>query len=200
MNTIRKQFYYLALLPMLLLGTACADDNTSLLKKIIKDSINNQSKISQRTTIRKTLKWPDSCEERFNSPKAGLTFFEQSSDKFIVQVTCTYGSYQGMSLFYKLNISNSTSSQIILPTYNTKANGSFSKSTKDEVWGNVLTTSTVGKFKVLNLYSGYGNCGTLTTYDLTGNTPKIILLKMQSDCDAKEMIRDPEKWKEIKFN
>ena len=62
-----------------------------------------------------------------------------------------------------------------------------------------LTTSTVKEFNVLNLYSAYGHCGSLTTYDLTNNQAKVIQLKMQPDCDAKEKIRAPEKWKNFKL-
>lgn len=183
----------------MLFGSVCADDNSSKLKIIIHDSINNKSQQADRAVVRKILQWPNSCEERFNFPTSGLTFFKQTVDEYIAQVTCTYGTYQGMSLFYKINLSETkpTFSQIKLPTYSSKNKSSAEY--KSEIWGNVLTTSTVKGFNVLNLYSGYGHCGSLTTYDLTGKQAKVVQLKMQPNCDAKEKVRDSEKWGNIKI-
>jgi len=198
MKTNNKNLYNSLIITLFLFGSACADDNSSKLQNIIDSSLKNKSKQTDRADIRKTLQWPTSCEERFNFPTSGLTFFKQSNDQYIAQITCTYGSYQGMSLFYKINLSKNlpTTTQIKLPTYNSKSNSVSGYSS--EIWGNVLTTSTVKEFNILNLYSGYGHCGSLTTYDLSGKLPKIIKLKMQSDCDTKEKIRDYNKWKAIK--
>jgi len=198
MKTIKKYFYTSFLITFFLFGTACADDSSSKLKDIIKDSINNKAQQTDRVTVRKILQWPNSCEERFNFPTSGLTFFKQTDDDYVVQVTCTYGSYQGMSLFYKINLSKPTpiSNQIKLPIYSYK--NKLAAEYKTEIWGNVLTTSTVNNFNLLILYSGFGHCGSLTTYNLSGNQPKIIQLKMQPDCESKERVRDPDKWKSIK--
>ncbi len=199
MKTIKNYFYTSFVITLFLFGIACADDKSSKLKTIIKNSINNKTQQTDRSTVRKILQWPNSCEERFNFPTSGLTFFKQTDDDYIVQVTCTYGSYQGMSLFYKTKVSNAAASQIKFPSFSSDKKANLTKSNKSEIWGNVLTTSTVKNFQILDLYSGFGNCGSLTTYDLTGNQPKVIQLKMQSDCESKKLIRDPEKWNVIKI-
>ena len=185
MKIIKRHFYTSLVITLFLFGSACAEDNSSKLKTIIHNNINNKSLQTDRALVRKILLWPNSCEERFNFPTSGLTFFKQAADDYIAQVTCTYGTYQGMSLFYKINVNESipTFSQIKLPTYNSKNKSSAEY--KSEIWGNVLTTSTINEFNVLNLYSGYGHCGSLTTYDLSGKQAKVIQLKMKTNCDSK---------------
>ena len=198
-NIFTVHSYLSFILLFLVFGNACAYDSSAALHSIIQDAINTKSQPAHRVSLRKIFNWSDSCEKRFNYPTSGLTFFKQSDNLYIVQVMCTYGSYQGMSLIYRLNLSQSTptSSQINFPVYssNNKSDTEF----KDEIWGNVLTTSTLNNFKALNLYSGHGHCGSLTTYDLAGNQAKIIQLKMEPDCDEKEKVRDPEKWNNIKI-
>ena len=198
MKIIIKHFYNSFIITFILFGTACAIDGSSNLKAVIKNSINNAQQ-TDRTSVRKILQWPDSCEESFKFPTSGLTFFKHTDNNYVVQVICTYGSYQGMSLFYKLNVSLAEASQVKFPSLNSKNKTRLTLPNKAEIWGNVLTTSTVKNFQILNLYNGFGNCGSLATYDLTGNQAKLVTLKSQPDCDAKKMLRDPEKWKTIKL-
>jgi len=176
----------------ILLGTACAEPFN--LQTIINDSLIGKSQASQRAQLRIIINWPDSCEETFTAPTAGFIFFKKSETQHIAQIICTYGSYQGMSLFYEVDTSATivTIKPLKLPVYN--------KSPVTEAWGNILASSTVNAFNILNLYSGYGHCGSLTTYDLSGNTPKIIKLRLQDNCDKKPAIRDPEKWKEVEIH
>ena len=102
-----------------------------------------------------------------------------------------------MSLFYKIDLRKPTpaTNPIKFPVYNSKSHSISDY--QNEIWGNVLTTYTVENFNILNLYSGYGHCGSLTTYDLSGNQTKSVHLKMQANCNAQTKVRDPEKEKEI---
>lgn len=171
----------------IIFGTAYADSNN--LQTIINNSFQEKSQPSIRAELRKIIKWPDSCEETFTYPTAGFIFFEKSKNQHIAQIICTYGSYQGMSLFYKVDTSTI---KVAIRPLNLPA---YKKPPMTEIWGNVLTSSTISEFNLLNIYSGYGHCGSLTTYDLSGDKPLIIKLKLQDDCDKKPAIRDPVKWK-----
>lgn len=183
------------------LGVSCANAASSTLQTIINDNLKDNSLTSQRNQLRQLIKWPDSCEETFDYPAAGFTFFKQNDNQYIVQIVCTYGSYQGMSLFYKISITDSafTTSKIEFPVY-TNSNNKSGVYTTSEIWGNVLIPSTQKEFKILNLYSGFGHCGSLTSYDLTGTNPIINKLQVQSDCETDNIIRNPEKWKTININ
>ena len=197
MKNFNDYFKYVALFTVLLVSTACAENDSSKLISIIENSINNQSQASDRLIVRKLLNWPDSCEKTFNAPTSGLNFIKQSDTLYITQVICTYGSYQGMSVLYKLDLSNKNpiAHQLKFPVYDSNM-----KNTKEsEIWGNVLTSSTFNKFTILDLYSGYGHCGSMTEYDITGEQPRVSQLKMQPDCEAKNKIREPEKWPLIKI-
>jgi len=187
--------YRIIILYFLLLSNACANQSSDL-QEILSTGLKDNANSTHRTKLRKIIKWPDSCEETFSFPTAGFVIFKKDVNNYIAQIVCTYGSYQGMSLFYKINTSgnNPIISKISFPTRNN------SKKHLSEIWGNVLTSSTVDKFHILNLFSGYGHCGTLTTYDLSADIPKIIKLKTQDNCDLKPAIRDPEKWKSINVN
>jgi len=172
-------------------NSACANESSQL-SKIIDDSLNDKSVPEHRAVLHKIIKWPNSCNKTFTYPTAGIVFLKIDSDTHLLQVTCTYGAYQGMSLFYKVNTSSTNSKLLTLPKSYTDKKG------ESEIWGNVLNDSTAKAFSILNLYSGFGNCGRLTTYDLSQQTPKIISLKRQEDCDKKPLERDPEKWPLIK--
>lgn len=182
----------ISIIYIVLLNIACAENNK--LQVIISDSIQDKSQPFQRKELQKIIKWPNSCEEMYRAPTAGFVFINSHKNEHIVQIVCTYGSYQGMSLFYKVNTSSSKPkiSLLKLPIYGKKP--------ATEIWGNVLSTSTAKEFNILNLYSGYGHCGSLTSYNLsTGNT-RIIKLKLENNCDKKPAIRDPEKWKSVDIN
>ena len=198
MKTFNDYFKYVILFTFALVSTACAEDDSTKLKSIIQNSINNQSPASDRLVVRKILNWPGSCDETFNAPTSGLKFFKQSDTLYITQVVCTYGSHQGMSVFYKLDLSgkNLIAHQLKFPVYNSN----IKRTNESEVWGNVLTSSTFNKFTILNLYSGYGHCGSMTEYDISGEQPRVSQLKIQPDCEAKNKIREPEKWPIIQIN
>lgn len=173
--------------------SACASENTQL-SKIINDSLNNKSVAEHRTQLHKIVKWPDSCNKTFTYPSSGVVFYKINSDSYIFQVSCTYGAYQGMSLFYKVKTPSGTVRHEAL-----KLPKSYSDSKGvTEIWGNVLTNSTAKSFSVLNLYSGFGHCGKLTTYDLTNTMPKIISQRSQEDCEKSLSVKDPEKWPLVK--
>jgi len=192
MKTLNYYCKYLLLFTIVFVNSACADNDSSKLKSIIANSESKKSLPSDRAVMRKILGWPDSCEETFNFPTSGLKFFKQSNELYIAQVICTYGSYQGMSLFYKLDLSKEkvTTQQLKFTVYNQDKKPTIESS----IWGNVLTSSTFDKFTILNLYSGYGHCGSLTEYDLSGEQPKTTQLKMQPNCDTQNKVREPEKW------
>jgi len=176
-------------LSLVITNISCASSNESLVN-IISNNLLDKSTSEQRTALHKIIGWPDSCNETFTFPTSGFKFFKQTDNQFILQVVCTYGTYQGMSLFYKVDISSETNHSNLI---------NFPKSYSDknretEIWGNVLSDSKVNNFTILNLYSGYGHCGRLTTYDLSVKKPKITQLKQQDNCDAKPVERDPEKW------
>jgi len=193
MNYMIRILSYVVLITITVISSACAEDN-KLLSKIINDNLDNKSTSEQRGQLHKIIRWPASCNETFTFPKAGFNFFKQSDTKLVLQVVCTYGAYQGMSLFYKLNLSSGT-----VHSHNLKLPKTYSDHTNEsEIWGNVLTDSKVTAFRILNLYSGFGNCGRLTTYDLSNKQPAITQLKQQEDCDKTPVERDPEKWPVIR--
>jgi hypothetical protein len=58
---------------------------------------------SDREAWRRVLGWPDRCEATFTYPDrefGGLYFYELNAGRYLAEVICTLGAYQGSQMFY----------------------------------------------------------------------------------------------------
>jgi hypothetical protein len=106
------------------------------------------------------------------------------------------GSYQGRQQFFYLQLAGEkvTVKPLVFPLYDINNKKAVLKESSSELWGNVLNNSDHNKFTILNQYSGYGHCGTMTTYSILNGVVTATKLLAQPDCEAKNASRDPEKW------
>lgn len=196
--------------PLLLLSIpllACAEENqeskTSALEKQIEIIQSGKSDRSHRDYWHALLKWSDECESDFQYPPSvsGIDIYPEHIKHYIIQVMCTFGSNQGRQQFYFLSLENNKAvvKSMQFPVYEIITGQAHKKETTNELWGSVLNNSSYNKFILLNQYSGYGHCGTLTTYQIINGLVSATTLRAQPDCELENASRDAEQWKEYKI-
>jgi hypothetical protein len=204
---------YLSLLLLCLPLLACAAESTNpeptAVQKRISTVLSGKSNRADRQYWHAQLKWSDDCESAFQGPPelqdakdpdtdSGLKAYPAENQQYLMRVTCTLGSYQGYQQFYLVTPNNdkATVKALMFPIFKIENKKKVTKTLTSEVWGNVLRTSDYKNLTVLNRYSGYGHCGTLTTYRIINGEVTATKLLAQPDCESSKASRDPEKWAE----
>lgn len=204
---------YLSLLllsiPLLACAAETSDPEKATVEKRISTILSGKSNRDDRQYWQALLKWSDECESAFQGPPElqdpknqdtdpGLKIYPAQNKQHILRVTCTLGSYQGYQQFYQVSLEADkvTINALMFPIFEIGNSKKATKTLSGEVWGNVLRTSDYKNFTVLNRYSGYGHCGTLTTYNIVDGKVTAIKLLAQPDCESSKAGRDPEKWPE----
>lgn len=195
---------YILLIVLSLPLLACADEATPSKSSAIKDQIDTvisgKSNQTNRQYWRPVLNWSAECEEDFQYPDSvsGVDIYPIKDNQYIIQIMCTMGSYQGRQQFFHLTINGDKASvkAMKFPLYEINKKQAVLKESTSELWGNVLNNSDYNKFTILNQYSGYGHCGTLTTYKIINGEVTATKLRAQPDCESKKASRNPNKWPE----
>ena len=195
---IRLFFIMSIMTPLLACATDTAGYESAAIRMQISAAIAGKSKQADRNYWHALLKWSDECESDFNYPEtvSGIEIYPESDKQYIVQVMCTFGSYQGRQQFFSLQMAGDKAiiKPLQFPVFDINKKKAVLKESSAELWGNVLNSSDHNKFTILNLYSGYGHCGTLTTYSIINGEVTATKLLAQPDCESKNASRDPEKW------
>lgn len=191
---------------------ACAAENSSAKSAVVLEHItaitSGKSNRKDRQYWRVLLKWSDECETDFQGPPelqdpedtdTGIYLYPAQNKEYIARVTCTLGSYQGRQSFFYLSLAgdNVITRTLLFPTYEVHNSKAVMKASSAELWGSVLNNSDYKKITILNQYSGYGNCGTLTTYRIDHDKVTAVKLRAAPDCESKTSSRDPNKWPEF---
>jgi len=195
---------YVLLLALSVPLLSCAVENTDVEAMKIREQIDRvmsgKSNLADRQYWRNILKWPDECESAFHYPDSvsGIDIYREGKDEFVVQVMCTMGSYQGRQNFFHLSVANEKVKAVMLAfsMYEISNGHAVLKEDVSEVSGNVLNQSTPKRFIILNRYSGYGQCGILTTYRIEDGNVRALSLRAQPDCELADGSRNPELWPE----
>jgi hypothetical protein len=157
---------------------------------------------ADRAAWRAQLKWPQDCEQSFDYPDksfAGLAFFELSPDRYLVQVTCTLGSYQGTSIFLLLDESRSPLESKLLRFVDYEDSGEpgpnrLQKHTVTELTGTPEFDVEKKQLRLINKFRGLGDCGFMSTYSFTKEQPELVLFQAKLECDGKGPF-NPREWK-----
>jgi hypothetical protein len=150
------------------------------------------------------LKWPQDCESMFDYPDkslSGLTFYSLSDKRFLVQITCTLGSYQGTYSFVLLDESVSPSKSAVLSFTTFEDSGEsgpnrLQKTQATELTGTPDFDRGTQGLRVVNKFRGLGDCGFLTVYDFSKGQADLMRVQGKLSCDGKGPF-DPKDWKNI---
>lgn len=184
---------------------ACAAENLdSKSSEVILEHIatitSGKDSRTDREYWRRLLNWSDECESGFHYSESfsGIKIYLGNDEKYILRVTCTLGAYQGYQQFYHLSLSGGKATIKVLqfPLYEVNNKKVLKKTSSSELWGNVLNNSDYKNITILNQYSGYGNCGTLTTYKIVDEKVTATKFRSAPDCESKASSRDADKWPE----
>lgn len=154
-----------------------------------------------RKAWEKILHWPAACEEAFDYPDkrwGGMQFYELSSGRFLVEVTCSRGAYQGFQHYLFLDESGPkpVSRLLSFRTFETEEGERLVESETAELWGTPRFDNARRELTVLNRFRGQGDCGTLATYSFPKGVPLLVALRAKPVCDGKGG-EDPERWNPI---
>ena len=155
-----------------------------------------------RRAWRGILKWPDECEEAFEQTMgketAGLEFYELSAGRYLVEIVCTTGAYQGYQFYSYLDETKSPPAARLLTfeTYESEDEDKLQKTEKQEMWGLPEFDAKTKRLRILNKYRGPGDCGSLARYEFPEGSPVLKEFREKSKCDGKGA-GNPEKWRRI---
>ena len=189
--------------PLLACTAEASNSNQTLVMQHISTIVSGKSNRADRQYWRGLLNWSNECEEGFQYPESvsGIDIYPMNDSDYIIRVTCTLGAYQGYQQFYRLSLAGDKAkvTALLFPLYEVINKHVIKNKPAADICGNVLNNADYKNFTVLNQYSGYGNCGTLTTYKITDDTVTATKFRAAPDCESKTSSRDPDKWTEYRI-
>lgn len=155
-----------------------------------------------RRAWRKVLKWPDDCEEAYEGTMSketpGLEFYELAAGRYLVEVVCTTGAYQGYQFYSYLDETKSPPASRLLtfPSFDSEDGGKPKKKTEiQEMWGLATFDAKTKLLEIHNKYRGPGDCGSLATYEFPDGAPRLKEFREKSECDGNYV--EPKEWRRI---
>lgn len=154
-----------------------------------------------RRAWREILKWSDECEQAFDYPDksyGGIEFYELAEKRYLVQVTCTGGAYQGYQVYYFYDEAQQppTAKLLTFESRESQDEKSLTRTQATEMWGQPTFDQKTKELKVLNKFRGIGDCGILATYGFANGEPVLKELRAKLACDGKGA-ENPEKWNKV---
>jgi len=156
-----------------------------------------------RKTWREVLGWPDSCEESYDYPDpalGGIAFHALGDERYLVEVVCTLGAYQGYQRYYLLDESGPQPTAWPLMFVAYEASGKQGQTLKriqtEEVWGSPQFDASTKRLNVTHKFRGSGDCGTLAVYSFDASDPQLEALRAKTACDGRGA-GAPEKWPRV---
>jgi hypothetical protein len=144
-----------------------------------------------RSAWRKVIQWPDDCEESFDYPDpnlGGISFYALGRQRYLVEVVCTLGAYQGYQRYYLLDESDGPTLATPLKFTVYEAVGErgdrLERKQSEEVWGTPEFDVKARRLTVLNRFRAIGDCGTLSAYVLEQGRPRLKELRAKVNCDG----------------
>jgi hypothetical protein len=158
-----------------------------------------------RKAWRQVLGWPDSCEEGYDYPDptlGGLAFHALADGRYLAEVVCTLGAYQGYQRYYLLDESSSrpTARPLTFVTYEAtgKQGQPLTRVQTEELWGSPEFDSKTKRLTVTNRFRGPGDCGTLAVYAFDSGDPQLKEFRAKTACDGRGA-GSPGKWPRVKL-
>jgi hypothetical protein len=168
-----------------------------------------------RALWKSVLGWCNECEERatpyikaYDERYGGILIYPIGENQYIVDINCYMTMRQNEHIFYKITEHNDTieSRLVILEQFYhadhgddrvqnvSNPKGEFVRFTDSMIYGITLIPDKHAKVIMMkNEYSGMGNCGLYTVYDVSGDCPKVIEFRANLSCTADAPAED--KWK-----
>ncbi len=159
----------------------------------------------ERAAWREILKWPADCEDAFATTHntqddgfAGLEFYELSDRRYLVEVACAAGAYQGSQVYVLFDESKSPHQTNVLSFQNYVAEDEdkLEKEETAELWGTATFDARSKQLTMLNKYRGPGDCGALAAYGFEDGTPKLLEFRAKTKCDGRGA-ENPKQWKKV---
>lgn len=155
-----------------------------------------------RRAWREVLKWPDDCEEAYagtmSEETPGLEFYELAAGRYLVEVVCTTGAYQGYQFYSYLDETKSPPASRLLtfPSFDSEDEGKPKRKTEiQEMWGMTTFDAKTKLLEIHNKYRGPGDCGSLATYEFRDGSPRLKEFREKSECDGNYV--EPREWPRI---
>jgi Protein of unknown function (DUF1176) len=156
-----------------------------------------------RKAWRQVLGWPDSCEEGYDYPDpalGGVAFHALGNDRYLVEVVCTLGAYQGYQRYYLLDESAPQPMARALSFVAYEASGKqgqpLTRVQTEEVWGSPQFDAKSKRLSVMRKFRGSGDCGTLAVYGFDAGDPQLMTLRAKTACDGRGA-GIPERWPRV---
>ena len=160
------------------------------------------SKASDRAAWNALLRIPASCQHDWNATagaggSSGIVSEPTATVGLrLVSVTCFYGAYQGVTVFYLVDASRKVTGPIRLSIHVDPGSG---KPTLGHSTPRMAVESFVPKTGVLTIFDkarGPGDCGIFSTFKLTGTHFVPVSARAKRACDGKPPF-DPGKWPKL---
>ena len=139
--------------------------------------------------------------EQLGTPR--VFFHPVDADRTLVQITCSKGLYQGTQVFFLVGAAanDGASTLLVLPQveHEEAADGAEARLVRFDdavVAGSIMTDAPPGQLVSLRRFRGAGGCGTRTTWDVTGERPKILEFRARPDCT--DEIVPAEQWPAVR--
>jgi Protein of unknown function (DUF1176) len=159
-----------------------------------------------RSAWRKVIRWPDGCEEGFDYPDpnlGGMAFYPLGRQRYLVEVVCTLGAYQGYQRYYVLDESKNPPAVVPLAFTTFEATGErgdrLVRKQSEELWGTPEFDPETRRLTVLNRFRGTGDCGTLSVYVLEQGRPQLKEVRAKVKCDG-HGADNPKSWPKLSRN
>lgn len=153
-----------------------------------------------RQRWRNIIHWSSDCEEAFNSTmpadSTGIKFYSLAKQRYLVQITCTLGAYQGYQEYAYLDQSNkpTTVRHLVFQTIEVPANGHIINQHTEQLWGLAEFDSQKKRLSLFNRFRGMGDCGFLASYAFVNGSPELVEIRAKLSCDGHGPY-DPNQWK-----
>lgn len=154
-----------------------------------------------RAAWRAILHWPQSCERDWkstqNTSAAGVSLWPADrSGRRLVEVTCYYGAYQGVSMLYLLRSGPKVTGPVSLHIYSDTGNGKPVARWLTRILGILNFEPRTGRLVVFDKARGLGDCGFYSVFKLTGDRFVPTEAHAKTACDGKGPL-DPSRWPKL---
>jgi len=159
---------------------------------------------SDREAFRRVLGWPDRCEEGFNYPDrefGGIYFYELQTGRYLAEVICTLGAYQGSQMFYSLKQERpggEIHARLLRFSVLEERDdgGGLRLHDTTEPRGNAQFEALSKHVILLDRFRGFGDCGIWSTYAFRSTDAELVAARAKLACDGKDANR-AERWPEV---
>jgi hypothetical protein len=149
-----------------------------------------------RAEWRAILHWPRKCERdwaRGREPVSGIVLSPTATVRWLVEVTCTQGAYQGEQLLYLVDRGLHAEGPLVLRAYRDLGKGKPRPVREARILGTLDFNPGTGRLVVLDKFRGAGDCGIYSVFQLHKDRfiPRAVRAKL--NCNGKGPF-NPTRW------